>query len=142
MKTTERFTNAVTKLYNAFHNGTLNTMSPCACAVGSIVGNDRWIENFIYRPFARRSDEMSDKFNIDIQKTGYSQKELQYVEKIFIETVHPDETTYNNETKDRQFKGLCAVVEYLCELDGIPNVIDYTCLFETENEKPKYELSF
>lgn len=45
-------------------------------------------------------------------------------------------------TPNLRQKGFFAVVEYLCELDGIPNVMDYTCLFETENEKPKYELRF
>ena len=44
--------------------------------------------------------------------------------------------------KEQQFKGLCAVVEYLCELDGIPNVMDYTSLFETKEGKPVKELTF
>lgn len=35
----ERFTNAVTKLYNAFHKGTLNAWDCKACAVGNICDN-------------------------------------------------------------------------------------------------------
>lgn len=42
--------------------------------------------------------------------------------------------------KELVFIALCAVVEYLCELDKIPNVMDYTKLFETENNQPKYSL--
>ena len=45
-------------------------------------------------------------------------------------------------SKHHQFKGLEAVVKYLCELDGIPNVMDYTSLFESVNDKPVNELQW
>lgn len=68
------------------------------------------------------------------KKSGYSVKELAKIEMVFLNKILKDET------KESQFKGLCAVVEYLCELEGIPNVMDYTCLFQTENNEPKYKL--
>lgn len=40
MKTTKRFDNAVTKLYNAFHNGELNAMDCTMCAVGNMCDNN------------------------------------------------------------------------------------------------------
>ena len=44
--------------------------------------------------------------------------------------------------KDLLFNGLNEVVKFLCYLDHVSNVMDYTKLFEFENEKPKYELGF
>lgn len=134
-ETTPRFNNAVTKLYNAFHNGTLDAFDCTACAVGNICNNQaEWsdLKGFICEnPYAEQN-----KGHYIIKQTGYSVNELIKVEIIFVEHV-----SLSNSEED-QFKGLCSVVEYLCELDGIPNVMDYTCLFETENEKPKYELIF
>lgn len=57
------------------------------------------------------------------------------------EKIYSHHDTTENTSKDEQFKGLCAVVEYLCELEGIPNVMDYTCLFETDNNEPKHQLT-
>jgi hypothetical protein len=40
MKTTERFENAVMKLYNAFHRNELNANNCQMCAVGNICDNN------------------------------------------------------------------------------------------------------
>lgn len=132
MKTTERFDNAVTKLYNAFHKGELNAYSPCACAVGNMLDNTSFIGG--YYPGAGLREVKS----IENKDIGYSGIELYHVERIFIKC-HIGQI--NLTLVEKQFKGLCAVVEYLFELDNIPNVMDYTKLFETENDEPKYELS-
>lgn len=136
MKTSERFTNAVTKLYTAFHENRLNSLDCTACAVGNICNNTReWsdVEGFI----AFMGDDMEGrrKGMKLINQTGYSVKELIKVEDIFVRKVDL------KQSKDSQFRGLCAVVEYLCGLEGIPNVMDYTSLFETENDAPKHQLS-
>lgn len=43
--------------------------------------------------------------------------------------------------KDILFEGLTAVVSLLCKLDGVRNVMDYTKLFEFENNKARFTLS-
>ncbi|MES2240454.1 MAG: Na(+)-translocating NADH-quinone reductase subunit F [Bacteroidota bacterium] len=144
MKTTKRFDEAVSKLYTAFHEGTLNAMDCKACAVGNMCDNTR---EWAYNNF---------KTN-----TGYSALELKNIEGIFMNGAKPNYTGYfdfddafvgigahgwsaefvNSKNKDLVFFALCKVIEYLCELDNIPNVMDYAKLFETENEQPKYQLA-
>jgi len=90
-------------------------------------------------------------------KTMYSDLELATVELKFIFGSDANINSYHegsfeksigdinlclSKDKERNFKGLCAVVEYLCELDNIPNIMDYTSLFETKNDAPKKELIF
>jgi len=147
MKTTERFDNAVTKLYNAFHYGELNFAHPCHCAVGNICNNNnnwfREVQRFKDNIFSSVSNPNYKTKNHVILSSGYSVFELGEVERIFGE--HAGTVgricKYKSDKSDSQFGGLCAVIEYLCKLDGIPNFMDYTKLFETENEKPKYQLS-
>ena len=147
MKTTERFDNAVSKLYTAFWNGTLNAMDCKACACGNICNNSRdWVKDY-------KSD------------SGYSPDELLNIEQIFMHGYREDIRGYinhplsidlkylnrdgigwdakkvNSENKDLVFLAMTSVVEYLCELDDIPNVMDYTKLFESENNEPKYQLT-
>lgn len=135
MITTVRFDNAVSKLYKAFHDGSLDAMDCKMCAVGNMCDNKgEWDYLGVFYSRDKR-ESMFQEANILISKTGYSVEELIKIESLFIDACDLDKGT-----KDQQFKGLCAVVEYLCELDNIPNVMDYTKLFETENEQPKYEL--
>jgi len=137
MKTTKRFENAVTKLYNAFHDGTLDSFDCSHCAVGNMCDNtDDWATARV--SFDSEWDYRKNSAIMAASKTGYSLFELSKVEKIFVEIV----PFHLRENKETQFKGLCAVVEYLCELDNIPNIMDYTSLFETENNKPIKELQF
>ena len=42
--------------------------------------------------------------------------------------------------RELQFKGLCAVIEYLCGLDNVENVMSIKSLFEFENDVPKKQL--
>lgn len=144
MNTTERFDNAFTKLYNAFHEGRLEALDCTMCAVGNICDgslnweiNPKFARNTIFKTWSGSSSEEDTKQGEeDIKKSGYSVDELVNVELLFLKACKN-----TNGTKEQQFEGLCAVVEYLCKLDSIPNVIDYTKLFETENDKPKYQLS-
>lgn len=144
MKTTKRFDNAVAKLYNAFHENRLDALDCTMCAVGNICDGSmnwecdpRFARNTIFKTWSQYySEEEIEDGKLVIAKSGYSTDELVKVELIFL-----DACKKTNGNKDQQFKGLCAVVEYLCELDNITNVMDYTKLFETENDKPKYQLS-
>jgi len=145
MKTTKRFDKAVIKLYNAFHKGRLNSNHCGACAVGNIVGHGFWSggapSDYII------GVRMVREITINDNVSGYNKKELAGIEYRFIMAVHSSGPTYNgkkgryNEKKKDHFRGLCAVVEYLCELDNIPNVMDFTKLFEYNKEnQPIYRL--
>jgi len=149
MKTTERFENAVMKLYKAFHNNELNALDCKAFAVGNICNNkDEWGKSFTLVSKAEYIDYSNDSANKLIKESGYSHIELAIVEQLFVNgynfskniQVFNMPNSLDQNSKENQFKGLCAVVEYLAKLDNIPNPMDYTKLFETENDKPKYEL--
>lgn len=130
----KRFENAVMKLYNAFHNGVLDYGICTSCAVGHIVGHGRWL---FASPSAIFNGDYNSLDEMDENESGYSIKELVMVERKFL-LQFKDSQDPNN--KESQFKGLCAVIEYLCELDNIPNIMDYTKAFETENDAPKFQL--
>lgn len=146
MKTTKRFENAVTKLYKAFHNDELRAEDCSMCAVGNICDNrSEWM--YIIRTNTRQGYFRQEIHPIPndylgqiglklITNTNYNIKELATVERVFLKH------TLNKENKETQFKGLEAVVKYLCQLDDIPNVMDYTSLFEYDNNTPKKELQF
>ncbi len=140
MKTTKRFENAVMKLYNAFHENRLESSKCTACAVGNILnGIEDWpvLGGFFLSSFRSVIKDMNfDLARKSVEESGYSVTQLRAVENIFMDYAQNN----GKETKETQFKGLCAVIEYLCKLDNIPNPLDYTSLFETENDKPIKEL--
>jgi hypothetical protein len=147
MKTTKRFENAVMKLYKAFHENRLNATDCTACAVGNICDNsDDWKNNFGHALCLDYNNglilklEEYPKTKTAYFKNGYNQDELHNVEKVFLNYWLNKPHSSGKTDKDLQFKGLCAVVEYLAELDNIPNPMDYSRLFETQNDKPIYEL--
>lgn len=98
----------------------------CACAAGTICnGNADW--NWI------KIGLNGNPYVID--DTGYTLKELLIVERLFMAE------TIRGETRDTQFDGLCKVVEYLCLLDELPDVMEYKSLFEvTTRGSPVREL--
>jgi len=136
----KRFTDAVSKLYNAFHKGELNALDCEHCAVGNMCNNDGgWMEvnsGLNSRPIPKKYEKI----------TGYNIFELNTIETLFMFGVRKARLEISGHfasdgTTESQFKGLCAVIEYLCELDNIPNIMEYKSLFETENNTPKRELS-
>lgn len=149
MKTTQRLELAVRKLYLAFHNNTLNPECCKQCAVGNILDNTDGWKHF--------SDSHGDvtlnyvgKVNQSFGKTfnGYSPLELLKIEHTFLKACgfklplhHKNNKPKNPTNKDVLFNGLSAVISFLCQLDAVKNVMDYTKLFEVENDKPKYAIS-
>ena len=139
MKT--RLERALKKLYTAFHEGTLSSGDCMHCAVGNIVGNEKWsdaidcshtlsdINNDYFNSTINREYRFNkEKFNIglkEIEKTGYTPYELMNVEAIFMDIVFKDD-------KNLQFKGLCEVVKYLAELDGVENPMEIMHLFKNK----------
>lgn len=148
MNTPYRLEQAIIKLYNAFHNNRLNPEDCTACAVGNILDNlDSWKHlsndhgslNLSY--VGRVHQNLGRKFN------GYTPLEILQIEKVFLEACgfaiplcHYNKKPLNANTKETLFNGLCAVVAYLCRLENIPNVMDYSKLFEFEDNMPKYHL--
>ena len=145
----KRFTDAVSKLYNAFHKGELDAMDCEFCAVGNICNN-----NWDWAVFTGYSTSYG-LLNIEYATTeeirlgykavsgsGYSPTHIVNIEKSFLDGMGAKGYSYGfTQNKENQFKGLCAVIEYLCELDNIPNILDYTSLFEfNENNEAKNEL--
>lgn len=93
--------------------------------------------------------------------TGYSIDEIIMVEKVFLNAmgIYSLQRSDISEAYDKMlenaqllgdeqsrealdninFQGLCAVTEYLCKLDNVPNVLDYTNVFKRENNEAKYK---
>lgn len=143
MKMTKRLDAALGKLYDAFYNGTLNPACCKNCAVGNICNNtDSWKElsdshgslNLNYLGLLHQN--LGRKFE------GYTPLELLNIEAEFLKACgyvlplnHKNPKPKNPASPETLFKGLCAVVEYLCNLDNVQNVMDYKALFQQEIEK-------
>ena len=150
MKTFARFDIALQKLYTAFHNNELHPECCKQCAVGNILDNkDSWKHltdshgsvklNYV----GRVHQNLGRKFN------GYTPLELLQIEWAFLKgcgytgALNGNYKKPANPTnKDILFNGLCSVVELLCKLDDVTNIMDYSKLFEFENDKPKFEFEF
>jgi len=148
MKTSKRLEQAITKLYIAFHNGTLNPECCKACAVGNICDNtDTW--NYLTDEHGSLNlshiGMLNENFGRKIH--GYSPKELLKIEIVFLKGCgFGVPLTFNSKKPDKPiskellFNGLNATVGFLCKLDNVHNVMDYSKLFEFKNNSPKYEL--
>lgn len=148
MKTSKRLEQALIKLYNAYHNNSLNPEDCAACAVGNILDNhDSWKHlsnahgSLELSYVGRVHQNLGRKFN------GYTPIEILKIEKVFLEACgfktplcHYNRKPKNPTANDVLFNGLSAVVHLLCELDSIENVMDLSKLFEQENGEPVYHL--
>ncbi|MBU3010374.1 Na(+)-translocating NADH-quinone reductase subunit F [Polaribacter vadi] len=148
MKTTKRLEQALLKLYNAYHNNRLNPEDCTACAVGNILDNhDSWKHlsnnhgSLELSYVGRVHQNLGRKFN------GYSPKEILQIEKVFLDACgfktplcHYNTKPENPSSNEVLFNGLSNVVELLCKLDNIPNVMDYSKIFEQEDGEPIYHL--
>ncbi|CAM3331035.1 Na(+)-translocating NADH-quinone reductase subunit F [Aequorivita lipolytica] len=142
MKTTKRLDAALEKLYNAFHNDTLNPECCNHCAVGNICNNtDSWK----YLSDDHGSLQLNYvgiiHQNLGRRFYGYSPLELLNIEAEFLKgcgyilplnfrNAKPKHPT----SKETLFNGLCGAVALLCSLDGVQNVMDYYPLFQKETE--------
>ncbi len=144
-----RLENAIKKLYNAFHNNTLHPECCQQCAVGNILDNkDSWKHlsdshgSLQLNYLGLVHQNLGRKFN------GYSPIELLQMEATFLKGCgyvlplhHKNRKPKNPTNKDRMFNGLCETVAFLCALDKVDNVMDYSKLFEFENDRPRYILN-
>lgn len=148
MKTSQRLDNALKKLYNALHEGNLHPECCKQCAVGNIMNNtDSWKHltdmhgSVVLNYVGMVNQNFGRRFN------GYTPHELLQIEAEFLKgcgyTLPLDRNCkkpQNPTDKDILFHGLCKTVEFLCKLDGVTNVMDYSKLFEFEKKIPKDEL--
>jgi hypothetical protein len=139
METTKRFDQAITKLYNAFHNQTLNPESCTQCAVGNILDNkDFWKHLSDYHGSTQLNYVGLVNQNLGKKFNGYSPIELLQIEMEFLARCGYSLPlkNYNNSKKnisqDTLFLGLCGVVELLCQFDNLPNIMDCSKLFAYE----------
>jgi hypothetical protein len=143
MKTTKRFNAAITKLYNAFHKGELNPNDCMHCAVGNLCDNSNLWAHLVKSHYGRQYylDNYKGQVKEVVDKTGYSPQELLKIEDIFLTGCDVKDGDFPLfKDKNHQFNGLCAVVEYLCELDNIPNVMEIQSLFEISTTKQVNEV--
>jgi len=148
MNTPVRLEQAITKLYVAFHSGTLNPECCKSCAVGNICDNtDTWNYLTDTHGSLKLSYIGALKENFGRKIHGYSPKELLQIEFVFLkacgyslplllDSKRPKKPT----DKEVLFNGLSATVVFLCKLDKVPNVMDYSKLFEFENNEAIYQL--
>jgi hypothetical protein len=157
MKDKIRFDRAIKALVSAFFDETLAKGTCYACAVGNIVAkciggkviktsnsftcdidNTTWENVFITEMFRQRTCPENYEINAEgckdqIDATGYSWTELAKVEKAFEKNTIIAWKGYTDYTKDEimqdQYNGLMAVVEVLCEIEGIVNVSEYKEMF-------------
>lgn len=142
MKTTKRLDEALTKLYTAFHNGTLNAECCNNCAVGNICDNtDSW-KHFSDNPGSTQLNYVGlINQNLGRKFHGYTPLELLQIEAEFLKACgyilplnHKNAKPKNATSTETLFNGLCAVVNYLCFLDAVQNVMDYYPLFQQKTK--------
>lgn len=160
-KTSERFDRAIKALVKGFFNETLAKGSCAACAVGNIVAecidyklnknslnawssaglkcNAYWGSVFTTTNGKQRLDFDSyiDQAKENINSTGYTIKELAKIEYAFETNTQITFNKYRTHSKkeimEDQYNGLMAVVDVLCEIEGI-NPTPYKELFKYDKE--------
>jgi len=148
MELPRRLEQAISKLYTAFHNGTLDPENCYHCAVGNICDNyDTW-KHLTEQHGSTRLSHLGRLNELTGRRiNGYSPSELLTIEKVFLAgcgyslPFRRSDRKVNPKDKETHYKGLCAVVEYLCALDGVGNVMDITRLFDYTDDKPLHQLA-
>ncbi|MDH7911462.1 Na(+)-translocating NADH-quinone reductase subunit F [Winogradskyella sp. SYSU M77433] len=137
MKTSNRFDNAIKKLYTAFHNNTLNPEDCKQCAVGNILDHkDSWKHLTDIHGSVRLNYVGLVHQNLGRKFNGFSPLELLQIEAAFLKACGYDlghsfcHKPEKPMTKDILFKGLSEVVSILCELDELSDVMDCSELFD------------
>lgn len=149
MPLSTRLENALIKLYYAFHNDQLHPEYCTKCAVGNICDNLEFWQNFTDGHGSLKLNYVgivNQKFGK--RYFGYTPIELLQIEAAFLKgcgyelplNISTNRTPKNPKDKSVLFDGLCATVQFLCELDSVPNVMNFQRLFEVEENKPRYSL--
>lgn len=150
MKNSPRLDQAISKLYKAFHNDNLNPECCKSCAVGNILDNtDTWKHlteghGSLKLTYVGKVNEAFGK-----KLNGYTPAELLQIEAAFLNGCgyslplsYKTNKLVDRTSKEVMFNGMCEAVAVLCKLDGISNVMDYSRLFEFEDNQPVNELAY
>lgn len=152
----KRFNDAISALIKGYIHGTLAKGTCSACAVGNIVAkgigcdivvshNDvfhwsneecpLWPMVFVtgsLQQFIHPENYVSDAKR-EIDSTGYTWQELARVEKAFEKNTKISFGIYKDVTPEEidrdQLNGLYAVVDVLCEIEGIKEAEEYKLMF-------------
>ncbi len=149
MTISRRMEQAIQKLYTAFHSGHLNPDCCILCAVGNICDSRDYWKHFTdlhgsvkLNYVGTINEAFGKKFN------GYSPLELLKIEAQFLVgcgySLPIDRRGKNSKvavTKEILFQGLSKVVSFLCELDGVPDMMDCSQLFDFELEEDKENMN-
>lgn len=143
-----RLDNAIHKLYTAFHNNTLHPECCKQCAVGNILDNkDAWKHLSDNHGSLRLNYVGLVHQNLGRKFNGYSPLELLQIEAAFLKgcgyslPLHYKGKKPKDPTdKDVLFDGLCAAINYLCHLDSVDEVMEYSKLFEFDTKIPRNQL--
>ena len=144
----KRFEDAIKKLYEAFHSNMINPECCKQCAVGNILDNTDVWKNFSDNHGSLLLNYTGAEHQI-MGRTfgGYSPLELLNIEAVFLKACgyelpfhHKNKKPVNPRDKELLFNALSAVIGYLCALEGIDNIMDYSKLFDYQNNQPKHEL--
>lgn len=148
MHTSQRLELAINKLYKAFHNNKLHPECCQQCAVGNILDKkDSWKHLSDHHGSLQLNYVGLVHQNLGRRFNGYSPVELLQIEACFLKGCgyslplhHQGAKPKNPKDKAVLFDGLCETVAFLCALDGVENVMDYSRLFEVDNNQPRYQL--
>ena len=143
----DRLQKAIENLYAAFHNGTLNPECCKQCAVGNILNQtDTWKHLSDEHGAIKLNYLGTVHQNLGRTFNGYTPLELLQIEATFLKACgfeiplnHLNKKPKNPTDEVVLFEGLSAVIEFLCQLDQIPNVLDIKRLFEIDKDQLKYE---
>ncbi len=138
MKTTKRLDAAIEKLYTAFHDNTLNPECCKHCAVGNICNNtDSWKHLSDDHGSLQLNYVGLVHQNLGRRFHGYSPLEILKIEAEFLKGCgyilplnYKNARPKNPTSKETLFNGLTATIAYLCELDNVKNIMDYSTLFQ------------
>ena len=153
MKTSKRFNNAISALVKGYMNNTLRKGTCTTCAVGNIVAASLGVEvdvsdNEQFDKYGEWSNvfvtldngeqrirleyyQGAPKYEIDA--TGYTVSELIRVESAFESNTFIHNDNYKLHTMDEieedQYRGLMAVLDVLCDIEGIEDPTPYKKMF-------------
>lgn len=148
MPAKSRFDHAIKSLYEGFYNGNLHPEDACRCAVGTIC--DGWSA---WKHFS--NDHGALKLNyvgkvhegLGRRYFGFLPSELLRIEAAFLKgcgyELPLDHRRFRPEDPsdpEVQFKGLCAAIAVLCNLEGRADILPHTMAFDSLLQQKKVKL--
>ncbi|TDU42841.1 hypothetical protein BXY82_0240 [Gelidibacter sediminis] len=143
MNTSHRLEQALKKLYTAFYNDTLHPECCQQCAVGNILDQtDAW------KHFSDRHGSLQLNYvglvhqNLGRKFNGYTPSELLQIEAIFLKAcgyslplMSTSKRIEDPQDKDLLFVALLETIKFLCELDGIPDILEHKPMLRNHKDQ-------